>query len=61
MARKKITEEEVVETITAHVEEVAKIVNNPKTEKELLTECYEFMKSRAINSISDIENKLARA
>ena len=32
-----------------------------KTEKELLTECYEFMKSRGINSIGDIENKIARA
>jgi len=37
------------------------VVVTPKTEKELLTECYEFMKSRGVNSIGDIENKIARS
>jgi hypothetical protein len=36
-------------------------VVTPKTEKELLTECYEFMKSRGINSIGNIENLIARS
>jgi queuine/archaeosine tRNA-ribosyltransferase len=54
MAKKK---EEVIETPV-----VIPVAIKPieKTEKELLVECYEFMKSRGINSISDIENKIAR-
>lgn len=52
MAKKK---EEVIETPVATPVEI-----KVKTEKELLVECYEFMKSRCINSISDIENKIAR-
>jgi hypothetical protein len=53
MAKKKI---EVVEEKVV----VGTPVIATKTEKELLTECYEFMKSRGMNSIGDLEGKIAR-
>jgi len=57
MAKKKI------EVVEPEVTSIPMPVSTPvvvKTEKELLTECYEFMKSRGINSIGDVENKLSR-
>lgn len=55
MAKKKI--EEIVDIIVEKPVETPKV----KTEKELLTECYEFMQSRGITSISHIENLIARS
>jgi fructose-1-phosphate kinase PfkB-like protein len=63
MAKKKKVEEVPVEEVIKSLEEadVIAVKGLPeKSEKDILLEVYEFMKSRGINSISDIENKIAR-
>ena len=60
MAKKKLDVEEAIVIHSQGVELGIEIAEN-KSEKELLIEVYEFMKSRGINSISDVENKIARA
>ena len=62
MARKKKVDGEELE------EGEGRVVPTPstetpvvKTEKELLEECYAFMKSRKIDSISQLEAMLSRA
>lgn len=58
----------MAKTIKKKIEEIVDvIIDKPvelppqvkKSEKDLLIECYEFMKSRGITSISHIENLIA--
>lgn len=46
--------------IEPKIVEAVKVESLPLTEKEELEVVYKFMKDRGINSISDIENKIAR-
>lgn len=58
MAKKKIeTTETEVETTSEATPEIPKV----KTEKERLLELYQTLKDLGINSIGDLEQKIARA
>lgn len=63
MATKKAVKVEKKEPkieVEPKVVEAVKVEALPMTEKQELEVVYQFMKDRGINSISDIENKIAR-
>ena len=62
MARpKKEEEKEIVKVVEKIVRvEVPGCNHTEKTEKERLIEVYEFLKSRGLNSLSNLENLISR-